>query len=223
MREIERRATRLDLLDIENVVDQADQPLGVLVCDRHQPAGLFRQTVRPLSGQQAERAGDRSQRRTQFVTNGGNELILQPLHLLAVADIDDHRQHQQPLARPNRVEADFDGEFAAVLAPTMQLTASFNAAVFRLRRKVAAVKDVLRPRPLRHQQFDVPADQLFPRVAELVLDLGIDHHHLAAVGHHHSTRAGLDREPEHFLGEAPLGNIWLDGGHRLIARFERFH
>ena len=58
----------------------------------------LRQRAGGAAGEQAERAGDRGQRRAQFVADGGDEFVLQALDALAVADVDDDAEHKQAIS-----------------------------------------------------------------------------------------------------------------------------
>ena len=64
----------------EQVIDELRQPLDVLMRDRHQPRGAVRQVARSTPEQQSERSGDRGERSSQFMADGGDEFVLQPLH-----------------------------------------------------------------------------------------------------------------------------------------------
>ena len=142
------------------------------------------------------------------MTHGRDELILQPLDLLALADIEDHPQHQKPAAGVDRIESDFDGKFAAILPPPEQIATGADAPAFGFGREFIAVMGMPHAHPVRHQHVDRLSDQLVARISKLAFEFGVDHDHLAVViGHHHSARAGLDREPKHFLRETSLDDV----------------
>ena len=111
---LKRGLAGLDLLDVEDVVDEADEPLAVDLGNADQSSGRFRESAAGTADQQTERAGDRGQRRPQFVTYGRYELILQPLDPLALADVEDDAEHEQALARVDWIKADLQRDLAAV-------------------------------------------------------------------------------------------------------------
>ena len=77
----EVHAAGVELLEIEDVVDEAAQTLGVLVCDVQKSP----RAIGDLSGgsavDEAERAPDGRQRRPQLVADGGHELALETFDL----------------------------------------------------------------------------------------------------------------------------------------------
>src|SRR6185503_18848401 len=77
--EIEHDLPSLDLLDIEDVVDEPYQPLTILMRNGEEPQRRLRQRARSSSNQQPQRAGDRGERRAQFMTDGRDEFVLHAL------------------------------------------------------------------------------------------------------------------------------------------------
>jgi hypothetical protein len=68
-----------------------------------------------------------------------------------------------------------------------------------------AVPPVLDSQALRQQNIDGLSDQFFTRVAELILDLGVDHHQpVVGIDQHHPARTGLHCQSEHLPGDASL-------------------
>ena len=66
----------LDPLQVEDVVDQPHQPLAVGVRDREQPHRRIGQMAGRVAHEQAERAGNRGERRAQLVAHHGDEFVL---------------------------------------------------------------------------------------------------------------------------------------------------
>ena len=75
-RSVQRRAAGLHPLQIQDVVDQADQPLGIGGGDPQQVLRLGVYIAEQARGEQAERAADAGERRAQLMRDGGDELIL---------------------------------------------------------------------------------------------------------------------------------------------------
>ncbi len=149
------------------------------------------------------------------MTHSRDEFILQPLVVLAFTDIDDHRQDQEPIARLDRVEADFDRKLGAVFSSSEQITAGGHTSTFRFRGKIAAVVGMHGAQSFGHKHVDRLSDQFFAPITKLTFDLGVDHHDSAVViDHHHAARAGLHGEPKHFLRKTALDDILLYGRRR---------
>src|SRR5580698_2556634 len=72
---------------IENVVDQADEPVGVCQCDAEQVCGLVVQLHQASMREQSERAANCSERGAQLVADGGDELVLEAIEGVALADV----------------------------------------------------------------------------------------------------------------------------------------
>ena len=85
--EAERLAPALDALQIENVVDEPDQPIGVGEGDAQQVGGLFVGLRQNAGAEQSQRAADGSERSAQLVADRGNELILEAIESVALADV----------------------------------------------------------------------------------------------------------------------------------------
>jgi len=88
------------------------------------------------------------------------------------------------VAGRNRVEADLDREFAAVLAPRVELAAVGHVAHARVGEEAAHQRGVVRPRSLRHQHVDRLPEQLRAGVAEQHLHLAVHELHQAGRIHH---------------------------------------
>jgi hypothetical protein len=137
----------------------------------------------------------RDERHRRDVLHQGAEL---GLLALAGADVAHHAGHQQPGRRPQRVQADLDGELAAVLA----LPSEFHRrAIHRPGPGIGEVPlpapDVSGPQPLGHQQLDGLAQQFTARVAEQPFRLLIDQDDGAVlVDDHHGIGQRLNQVAE---------------------------
>ena len=72
---------RFDLGEVEHLVDEPRQPLGLLDDDAEELRALAGVEVRVVVQDLGERA-DRGQRRAQLVRDGRDEVVLQPVELL---------------------------------------------------------------------------------------------------------------------------------------------
>ena len=84
---VQHDGARLDALDVEDVVDQPDQAVGVLDRDVDHPPPALRELADGAAGEQPERAADRRQRGAQLVAHDGHELVLHPVDLAPVGDV----------------------------------------------------------------------------------------------------------------------------------------
>ena len=84
---VEGDLARLDSLDIENVVDEADEALGVFQRDVEHAVCLVRVFPQNAAGQQAERSSNRGERSAKFVADDGDELILHAIDFATLGDI----------------------------------------------------------------------------------------------------------------------------------------
>src|SRR5262245_14772382 len=82
---------------------------------------------------------------------------------------DDH----QTCRRLQRIEADLDGKLFTVFPQPEQLDTRPHGPRSRGLEKLVPVADVLRPEPLRHEEFDRNPAQLLRLVAEHIRGLGI--------------------------------------------------
>ena len=125
----------LELRDVEHVVDEADESVGVLEADREQLAIDRRQRCR-LAEDELERAFDRRQRRPELVRDGRQELALERRELPLLRAVvkqkptgdDRTRTVAKRLARPSK----------HVEPPFAQLRDLSIAARRRSRRRAAA-------------------------------------------------------------------------------------
>ena len=85
-RELQRDRAGLEPLEIEDVVDERDQPDRVALGDGHDLDAFVGQRAHRARGQQAERPSDRRERCPQLVAHRGEKSILQPLDFLEPLD-----------------------------------------------------------------------------------------------------------------------------------------
>ena len=85
--EAQRLTPALDALQIENVVDEPDQAIGVGEGDAQQVGGLFVGLAQNSGAEQSQRATDGGERRAQLMAHGGDEFIFHPVESVALADI----------------------------------------------------------------------------------------------------------------------------------------
>ncbi len=196
---VEFRLPGFELLDVQNIVDQADQPPAIGMGDFDETRRGFRQAAGRAADQKAERTGNRGHRRAQLVAHRGDEFVMQALDPLAFADIDDGAEHHDIAVNRQRIEADFDRELAAVLAPPEKLAPGSEMAGVGAQHESAALARMFVAQFIGQQNFDRPAKQFLAPVAEQAFDFSVDHHDGAvAADEHHAARGSLDREPENF-------------------------
>jgi hypothetical protein len=107
------------------------------------------------------------------VAHRRDEVVLDHLGAASIAEIGDNAEDQDSIARGHRIEADLDGELAAVLAsPGDQ--AVLGCAWRGMPRELVAVPGVPGTQIFRHQDFDFLADELAMRIAEHLLQLVVD-------------------------------------------------
>ena len=76
-----------DAFEVEDVVDQAHQAVGVADGDVHHLAHLFGALHERAAGDEAERGAQRGERRAQLVRDGGDELVLHAVERVALGDV----------------------------------------------------------------------------------------------------------------------------------------
>ena len=76
-----------DAFEVEDVVDQADQAVGVADGDVQHLLRLFGTRLERPAGEQAQRSAQRGQRRAQLVRDGGDELVLHAVQRAALRGI----------------------------------------------------------------------------------------------------------------------------------------
>jgi hypothetical protein len=95
------------------------------------------------------------------------------LRLLAGRDVADRCNHQHPFLGLDRREADLDGKFAAVLAPSGQIQADAHRSRARVGDELVSVRDVALRDTLGEQDLHRLPHQLIVRVSERRLRLRI--------------------------------------------------
>jgi hypothetical protein len=76
-----------DALEVEDVVDEADESVGVADGDVHHLAHFFGSGVEGAAAEQAEGGTERGERRAELVGDGGDELVLHAVELIALGDV----------------------------------------------------------------------------------------------------------------------------------------
>ena len=118
-----------------------------------------------------ELVGERSRQRTQhahprqmrhFVALARRRSLDAP----AFRHVDDGHEHERTVLGLHRIEADLDRNFAAVLAASEELAAGTHAPRLRVPHVFATITLMRTPRPRWHEVFDLPAHELFRRIAE---------------------------------------------------------
>src|SRR5207247_3394185 len=92
-------------------------------------------------------------------------MVLQ-LGLLARANADRRCQHKQTLGGADRIEAHFDGKFAAVFPPAKKIAASSHGTAARLGMEAFTITAMSIAETFRNQRFDMAADHLAERITE---------------------------------------------------------
>ena len=159
----------LEALEIENVVDQRDQAHGVAFGHPDQLAGVSRQVAHRATGEQAQRAANRGERRAQLMAHGRHELLFQAIDLATLRDI---MNAAGELPAPGRVELE-EGQLhrkdLAVLAAGLPFGDPPDGAAKRVAQEGRGLI-----RRHRYEQSQVLADELVARVAKNPLGRRID-------------------------------------------------
>ena len=134
------------MVDVEDVVDQAHDSVGVLDGDRDHAPGLLGRRAQSPALQKAERAADGGQRRAQLVADDRDQLVLDALDLTALTDVlEDHHGAGDPALLQERRAGVFDGEGRAVPAPEDVAIAAVDLAVAQRRQDRAVLPGVWGP------------------------------------------------------------------------------
>jgi hypothetical protein len=83
----QRFAPALNAFQIENVVDQSHQPVGVGQGNAQQVRSLLVHLAEHSRRQQSQSPANRCQRRAQLMAHRGDELILHPVQSITLADV----------------------------------------------------------------------------------------------------------------------------------------
>src|SRR6202022_2385781 len=89
---------RVDALEIEYVVDQADEAIGVTDCDVQHPLCLFCNWTEQPAAEKTECSTNGCQRRSQFVADCRHEFALQTLNDATLSHIAKHDHCAQMVA-----------------------------------------------------------------------------------------------------------------------------
>jgi hypothetical protein len=161
-------AAGLHALDVQDVVDQPDEPVGVRDGDVEHPLALIGDRPHRAAGEQAERAPDRRQRRAQLVRDDRHELVPEPLGLPSRGDVgeDDHGALHASALHDRRAGV-LDREARAVLAPEDLIGDAQDLAVAERRVDRALLDGVRRAvgPVVVHERVHARADQLVAFVA----------------------------------------------------------
>ncbi len=115
---MQRQPAGADALEVEDVVDQADEAIAIADGDVEHLGELLRPLLEHTAGDEAERGAQGSERRAQLVAHGGDELVLHAIEAAALRDIregDDRTAYDSVV---HELAGDvFHGEGGAVLAP----------------------------------------------------------------------------------------------------------
>ncbi len=84
---LQRGATGLHALEVEDVVDEADEAVGVGDGDAEEVERFCVDVADDAGGEQAERSADAGERGAQLVGDGGDELVLQRVEFGALREL----------------------------------------------------------------------------------------------------------------------------------------
>ena len=130
----------------------------------------FAEAGRPPHGLVCDGKNDHQQvfRAVRQLIHNGEDMLFIPL---ALGDVDDGPDHQQAIAGTERIKADFDGEFDAVLAHPVKIAARPHRSRRGVLGECRALGWMPRTKPLRNQNLDAPPDQFSAGITEQLLDL----------------------------------------------------
>ena len=114
-----------DALDVEDVVDELDEPVGVADGDFEHLPHLFGPRLQGAAGDEAKRRAQAGERGAQLVRDGGDELVLHAVERASLGGVGETRRRRRwrrhagpaPVRVHLRPRDVFDGEAAAILAP----------------------------------------------------------------------------------------------------------
>ena len=84
---LERGAAGLHALEVEDVVDEADEAVGVGDGDAEEVLGLGVYVADDAGGEQTERSADAGERSAELVRDGGDELVFERVELGALGEL----------------------------------------------------------------------------------------------------------------------------------------
>ncbi len=161
--------TRLDLVDVENIVDEIAKSRAVVVGKVDHAPCFVRQSAESPAAEQPQRSHDRGQRRAQLVADGRDELRLEPLDLLALGHVADDAAEKHLVSNLDLGDCDLDVDRMAVLVAPLDVAPfadkpGLSGALVPLEVAVMSVGIWS-----RHQHADVLAHRFGDRVPEDLL------------------------------------------------------
>jgi hypothetical protein len=120
-------AAGLHALEVEDVVDETDEAVGVGDGDAQQIGGLIAHLAEQPVGEQPQRAADGGERSAQLVAYGGDELVLHPVEGVALADV---AEAEHAADHDAVFDHGGDGEFHREAAPILAVEDLLAAGVF---------------------------------------------------------------------------------------------
>ena len=142
--------SRLDLLQVENVVDEPDQPIGVLSRNAGEVARFRRQLANGAGLHETERSANRRQRRPQLVRDDRHELALDSIELLPLGDVAHDAAEGGPVAIADTLDGDLDVEGRAVATSAPHVVRLLgNEADLSSHRLARLGRDEVEQRPAR--------------------------------------------------------------------------
>src|SRR6266436_2216557 len=129
-------------------------------------------------------------------------------------DIDDAGQYESAFVRIDRIEADLDRHFAAVLVQTKEVTAHAHRAGRWSTKKILAVTRMSGAIAFGHQHLQTLSQQLGPPIPKELFGLRI-HESDAPIcaDHHHRAGRRFDHQTKAFLGAPAFGDVDNAGQH----------
>ena len=225
-------APRLDLRQVEQVVDQRQQ---VLAAGLNQPELLLLvggERAGQLHQHQAGKADDGVQRRAQLVAHGGEKAVLgaagafelfvllaqREFEAFALADVADRAHHQAAGLGVDRAQADLDRELLAAGAHAVQLAALAHRPHARRTEEAEPMAQVHMLQPLRQQQLDGCADHRRRLVAEQAARLRVEQHDATgAIDDHDGIGRVVEHRMETFMHEGGVAARALAGHVGKVA------
>ena len=141
-------------MDIEDIVQQPDQPVGVVGRHFEHVPGLFGKVAEKPGGNQPQSAPNRSQRSPQFMADHGNKLILHFFHFFALRDVQHGGPDQKTFLGFKNSQPNLYRKLATVFPPRIEFQPGSHRTRFRMRNKRLLAPGIRLPEPLRRQYFN---------------------------------------------------------------------
>ena len=123
---------------------------------------------------------------------------------LALGDVTNEAGDQRLPASLQGAETDVDWKLRAIFAPAVQFQACTHGPHTGMTEVRGPIFRMPAPDALRQQHFHLLSQQLFARVAEQPLGLGIDQNDPAILlRYHNGIRGGFEEQSEAFLRSCP--------------------